>query len=311
MNLQLLIKQYLSYRKSLGWRACSESGYLGGFGRFMGTEADIADVRVDQVQAFLIGAGPITSTWHTKYTILRSFYRYAVSRGYVTASPLPIAIPKRPPRFVPYIYSYEELRRLVRAADTVRRRADCCLDTSTMRTVLLLLYGAGLRLQEALDLNDIDVDLMSPLLTIHQSKFTKTRLVPIGSHLRQALALYARARTGGTESPFFATRAGGRIRRELVEEYFRILCQSEGIWRNDGACHQPRLHDLRHTFAVHRLTSWYQQGADVQKLLPHLSTYLGHVDIHCTQIYLSMTPELLDEAGKRFQQYAAKDGRHE
>ena len=92
----------------------------------------------------------------------------------------------------------------------------------------------------------------------------------------------------------------------MVQEYFRILCNSEGIRRDDGACHQPRLHDLRHTFAVHRLTSWYQQGADVQKLLPHLSTYLGHVDIQSTQVYLTMTPELLDEAGKRFAQYAAE-----
>ena len=87
MNLQLLIKQYFDYRTSLGWRACSESGYLGGFGRFMGADADVAAVRVEHIQAFLAGAGPLTSTWHTKYTILRSFYRYAVSRGYVKARP--------------------------------------------------------------------------------------------------------------------------------------------------------------------------------------------------------------------------------
>lgn len=311
MNLQLLIKQYLSYRTTLGWRCNLESGYLGSFGRFIGADADIADVSIKRVQAFLAGTGPVTSTWHTKHTTLRSFYRYAVSRGYVAACPLPTAVPKRPPRFVPYIYSHEELRRLLRAADSVRRRSDCCLKPITMRTIILLLYGAGLRLQEALDLNGTNVDLDGSLLTIHQSKFSKTRLVPIGPQLRQALTLYPRAQAGEKDAAFFTTRASARIRKEVVQEYFRILCRSARICRNGGAGEQPRLHDLRHTFAVHRLTSWYQHGADVQKLLPHLSTYLGHVDIGSTQVYLTMPPELLNEAGNRFERYAVEGGRNE
>jgi integrase/recombinase XerD len=311
MNLQLLIKQYLSYRRSLGWRDCSESGYLGSFGRFMGTDAVIADVSVERVQAFLAGTGPVTSTWHTKHTILRTFYRYAITRGYVAASPLPTTLPKRPPRFVPYIYSHEELRNLLRAADSVRRRADCCLKPITMRTIILSLYGAALRLQEALGLNGADVDLNGSLLTIHQSKFAKTRIVPISTQLRQALTEYVVARKGAKGGPFFTTRTGARIRDEVVQEYFRILCRSSRICRNGGVGEQPRLHDLRHTFAVHRLTSWYQQGADVQRLLPHLSTYLGHVDIASTQVYLTMTPELLNEASSRFERYAVGGGRHE
>jgi integrase/recombinase XerD len=311
MNLQLLIRQYLSYRKSLGWRTCSEDGHLGGFGRFMGPDADIADVTIEHVCAFLAGRGPITSTWHTKHTILRSFYRYAVSHGYVAAAPLPTTVPKRLPRFVPYIYSREELQRLLQAADSIRRRSDCCLQPTTMRTILVLLYGAGLRLQEALNLNDIDVDLDGSLVTIHQSKFGKSRLLPIGPQLNQALRQYAQARTAKPDAPFFTTRTGARIRHEVVEEYFRILCRNVGICRNGGSGEQPRLHDLRHTFAVHRLTSWYQQGADVQKLLPQLSTYLGHVDIGSTQVYLTMTTELLNEAGTRFERYAVKGGRHE
>lgn len=309
MKLQTLIKQYLDYRTSLGWRACTESGYLGGFGRFVGADADVSDVRLEHVQAFLAGTGSLTSTWHTKYTTLRSFYRYAVSRGYAATAPLPSAVPKRPPRFVPYIYSVEELGRLVRATESVRRRSDCSLSPLTMRTLLILLYGAGLRIQEALNLNATDVDLTDGLLAIRQTKFGKTRLVPVGSQLRQALAAYSRGRVAEGDTPFFPSRNGGRIRREPVEDYFRALCQSEGIQRTDGASRQPRLHDLRHTFAVHRLTSWYRAGADVQNLLPHLSTYLGHVDIQSTQVYLSMTPELLDEAGNRFERYAQNGGR--
>ena len=311
MNLQLLIKQYLGYRKTMGWQDYSESGHLGGFGRFMGADANIADVSIERVQAFLARTGALTSTWHTKHTVLRSFYRYAVSRDYVTVPPLPTTVPKRPPRFVPYIYSREELHRLVQSVDSVRRRNDCCLEPITMRTILVLLYGAGLRIQEALDLDDIDVDLNGSRLTIHQSKFSKTRLVPIGSQLKNVLSLYSSMRVGEKGASFFTTRGGRRIKKLVVQEYFRILCQRAHICRNGGAGQQPRLHDLRHTFAVHRLTSWYQQGADVQKLLPHLSTYLGHVDIASTQVYLTMTPELLNEAGNQFERYAVEGGRNE
>jgi site-specific recombinase XerD len=84
-----------------------------------------------------------------------------------------------------------------------------------------------------------------------------------------------------------------------------------GVSRDDGARYQPRLHDMRHSFAVHRLTSWYQQGADVQKLLPQLATYLGHVNIAATQVYLTMTPELLHEASVRFEKYAFQEVCHE
>ena len=96
-----------------------------------------------------------------------------------------------------------------------------------------------------------------------------------------------------------ANRLFGRVRRQA------------GIHRDPGARYQPRLHDLRHTAAVHRLVAWYQAGADVQALLPHLATYLGHVDIASTQRYLSMTPALLHEASQRFAQYAQPEARHD
>ena len=103
-------------------------------------------------------------------------------------------------------------------------------------------------------------------------------------------------------------RTGARVRRQTAETCFRRVREQAGIRRADGASYQPRLHDLRHTFAVHRLTSWYRQGADVQKLLPQLSVYLGHAHLVSTQVYLSMTPELLAEASGRFERYAGKEG---
>ena len=96
-----------------------------------------------------------------------------------------------------------------------------------------------------------------------------------------------------------------------VEHVFKRIRKQAGVGRTDGARYQPRLHDLRHTFAVHRLTEWYREGADVQKLLPQLSVYLGHAYLAATSVYLSMTPELLHEAGERFEHYAWKGDLHD
>ena len=101
------------------------------------------------------------------------------------------------------------------------------------------------------------------------------------------------------------------MKKYTIHRDFQRLREYAGIRRSDGERSQPRLHDLRHTFAVHRLTSWYRQGADVQKLLPYLSTYLGHASLRGTQVYLSMTPELLHEAAARFDHYVWKEERDE
>jgi integrase/recombinase XerD len=307
MNLQELIEQYIAHRKSLGEQQASNAGTLRAFGRAVGLRADVADVRAEQVDAFLAGAGPKTLTWHMKLGVLRVFYRYAISRGYVAQSPLPVTTPKRPPPFVPYIFSHHDLCRLLRAAES--NPCQSCIGPATMHTLLLTLYGAGLRVREAVNLNRTDVDLDGFVLAIRNSKFGKTRLVPVGPQLGGALARYAgRVAAHGTESPFFTTRTGARVKTDTLQHNYRLLCGRAGVSRADGARFQPRMHDLRHTFAVHRLTSWYRQGADVQRLLPLLSVYLGHVHIRATQVYLSMTPELLREAGLRFERYARGEG---
>jgi integrase/recombinase XerD len=111
-------------------------------------------------------------------------------------------------------------------------------------------------------------------------------------------------RPARNESAFFATPQGMALARGAAERIFRRLCKHAGIQRIDGGRFQPRLHDIRYTFALNRLISWYREGADVQRLLPCLSTYLGHVNVSATQRYLIMTPQLLHEARLRFQQYA-------
>ena len=252
----------------------------------------------------------MTGRWFNKLSCLRGLFRYAVSRGYATTAPLPTIMPKRPPAFVPYIYTREEIRRLLQAiAPPPRGRS--LVEPATLRTMILVYYGAGLRRGEAINLTRADVDLSEAVLTIRNTKFGKTRLVPVGPQLTRILVEYDRARPKGrpADAPFFATVKGDRLYAELVDSNFRVAHDRAGICRTDTR-QQPRIHDLRHAFAVHRLTSWYQQGADVQRLLHHLSVYLGHVHLQDTQVYLSMTPELLREASQRFERYAGKERRH-
>ncbi len=289
MNLQRLIEQYIAFQQSLGTPFLTDASILRAFGRALGVRKRITTIRPQQVEAFLGTTRPVTTTWYSKFHRLRSFFHYAVSRGYLTVAPLPTTIPKRPPPFVPYIFSHTDLCRLFQVIDADERKS--CLEPVTMHTLILLLYGAGLRLREGVDLNRADVDWKRSVLTIRKTKFGKTRLVPFGPQLAQALARYAaRTQAPGEEPTLFTTRMGTRVKPDTLQHNFRILCNRAGIHRTDGALEKPRLHDLRHSFAVHRLTSWYQQGADVQRLLQHLSVYLGHVHIRHTQVYLTMTP---------------------
>ena len=311
MNLRRLIEQYISFQRSLGSSFISGAKVLRAFGRARGARASVASVRVRHVDAFLGKARPATMTWFDKLGRLRSFFRYAVSRGYITTAPLPTVMPKRPPVLVPYIYTREEIHRLIQAIEP-HPRGNSVLEPATMRVLILVYYGAGLRLREAAHLTRADVDLNRSILTIRNTKFGKTRLVPVGPHLSRTLVQYdrTRPRRRPADTPFFATVKGGLIGMRLLDRNFRVACDRAGIRRTDTR-QQPRIHDLRHTFAVHRLTSWYQQGADVQRLLHQLSVYLGHAHLQDTQVYLSMTPELLREASQRFERYAGKERRHD
>ena len=310
MKLSVLVAQYVAYKQSMGMRFHTEARTLRSFCRAMG-EISVAEIAPGRVQAYIAGSGPVTRFWHRKHEVLRGFYRFAMARGYAASSPLPKIIPK-PPHFMPYIFSHDELQRLLDATA-------CCesprskLQPYTCRMLILLLYGTGLRISEALSLRLTNVDLTAGVLTIRESKFYKTRLVPMGPDLAGAVGQYvaqrAKAHPTQLDGALFLTRTGTSVARHTAENVFSRLRVRAGVLRQDGGRYQPRLHDLRHAFAVHRLVSWYRQGADVQRLLPQLATYLGHVHIAATQRYLTLTPELLHEASQRFERYAREEPR--
>jgi integrase/recombinase XerD len=202
MKLKELIANYLALRRALSPGFDALEQMLNAFCRAMGEEVEITEITPEQVSAFLTGVGPPSLYWRNKYHALSVFYRYAVGRGYATS-----VEPQPRPSLTPYIYTPDELSRLLRATSTYRR-SHRVLEPYTFRALLLLLYGAGLRVSEALALNLADVDLAAALITIRQTKFDKTRLVALGPELNQALAQYLAMRRSSSDVTANASLVG-------------------------------------------------------------------------------------------------------
>ena len=316
MILHDAIDRYVAWRRAHGAKFVTSAGLLDCFRKHVGGNIDCDAVGEAAALSFLAGNGPLTRSRANKYGALASFYRYAISRGYATRSPLPPRDdePRQPQSAPPHVYSHDELQRLFGAVDISRQRS-VQLDRDTLRALLLLLYGAGLRFGEAQRLTLDDVDLHDAVLTVRNTKFHKNRLVPVAAQLADALRAYAAKRAQrplpqGMGSTFLANCDGTPLSKSTVRQAFAKLLQAAAIHAKDDACRAPCLHSLRHTAAVNRLTSWYRRGVDVQRLLPVLSTWLGHANLDGTQVYLSMTPDLLHEASARFDRYV-NGGDHE
>jgi len=308
MSLDDIIASYIEQQRCLGKRFSTEAIVLAAFSSAV-SHVPLHDIRPDMVSRFVDRGGTSDATRHKKYRVLSGLFRFAVTRRLMKASPMP----QRPRRrchssYTPYIYSEAELKRLLTAVPTATAGPGCVMDADTLRTLLLLLYGAGLRHGEALRLKLRDVDVAQSLIHVRDTKFFKTRIVPLSACLNNMIREFV-ARRGKhysvcDESPLFCKRDGTPLNSNTICATFRRLCTIAGIRRDGGARNQPRMHDLRHSAAVHRVTAWYRCDADLNDLLPKLATYLGHTGLSGTQRYLTMTEELLAEASRRFEAFA-------
>ncbi|MFA6510149.1 MAG: tyrosine-type recombinase/integrase [Candidatus Peribacteraceae bacterium] len=203
-------------------------------------------------------------------------------------------------RRAPYIYSDDDIERLLAAAGTLSSSHG--LRGRTYATLFGLLTVTGLRISEALGLDREDIDLRTGVLTIRHAKFGKTRYVPIHRTTCDALGRYARNRDRIFPTlkipAWFVSEQCVRITKGTAERTFHLLVRKIGL-RGLSDRPGPRLHDFRHSFAVRTLLSWYRAGLDVERKMAHLSTYLGHVEIRDTYWYISATPELLYWAARR------------
>ncbi|MCK5663908.1 MAG: tyrosine-type recombinase/integrase [Thiotrichaceae bacterium] len=205
--------------------------------------------------------------------------------------------------FVPYIFSHQQIKNIFEAADNIALDNRSPHRHLIMPEVFRLLYCCGMRVSEVVNLKSADIDLATGVLTIRESKFNKDRLIPLSPSMTIRIRKYASILEGCHSTPFFfPTITGSAYSKVTIYSLFRQLlwkCRIEHCGRGKG----PRLLDLRHSFAVHRLESWYKQGVDFGVKLPLLSAYMGHKNIISTQWYLQLTPEIFPDIVNRLETY--------
>jgi integrase len=239
------------------------------------------------------------ASWALRLTDVRGFARHVANIDPQTEVP-PAGILPRLKRAKPYVYSDAEIDALLAAALALPPAGG--LRRWTYHCLFGLIAVTGMRLSEAIGLQRDDVDLDNGVLTVRQTKFGKSRLVPLHPTTRAALRSYAARRDahlGSRCGPhFLVAERGGRLLHQYVHRVFWRLSRETGL-RRPGDHSGPRVHDFRHRFAIRTLLGWYRQGTDIEQQLPALSTYLGHACVRDTYWYLSACPELMQEAARR------------
>lgn len=303
-GLRGALADYLEIRRALGYRLeraekllLQYLDYLDALG------AETVTVENAVQWATLPAAGKNGHWWAFRLSAVRGFARYLHALDDRHEVPPADVLPNRVHRAIPYLYTQQEIRALMAATSSLRGE----LRQATYRTLIGLLAVTGMRVGEAIRLDNDDVDLRHGILTVRGTKFGKSRELPVHATTVQALRTYLRLRDRLCPQPVsdavLISPAGTRLLYCNVHSTFRDLRRRVGLMSRSAAC-RPRIHDVRHAFAVRTLLGWYEARVEVQPRLPLLSTYLGHVHPKDTYWYLTAAPELLGLAAgmlERFQ----------
>ena len=301
-KLSMALDEYLKVRRCLGYKLHTQGRLLRQFVEF----ADRA--RADFITAELALEWAMQSNktqpiWRARRLgMVRQFARHCSSADPRTVVPSPDLLPYQYRRPAPYIYRDEQITQLLEAAQ--RLPSPMGLRSYTYTTLFGLYVDTGLRCNEALQLARDDVDLIEGVVTVRNTKFGKSRYVPLHPTAKLALQRYAARRDRICRKPtspcFFLSERGTRLSQTAVKDTFVKLSRQIGL-RRDGDSRGPRIHDFRHRFATVTLLRWYRRGVDVEQHLPALSTYIGHARVIDTYWYLTSTPELLHHARRRIE----------
>jgi integrase/recombinase XerD len=295
------LADYLQVRRALGYKLREAGELLTGFVSFL-ERAQATTVTTELALAWATEpAGAAPSWWARRLSAVRGFAAYLRTVDPAAEVPPPGLLPAARRRPTPYLYDDREVAALVRAAGELRSP----LRAATHQTLIGLLAATGVRIGEAIALDRDDVDLAAGLLLVRSGKFGKSRELPLHPTSVEALRAYLERRDRLHRRPrapaLFISTAGTRLIYDDVNRTFvQELVPRAGLRPRSASC-RPRMHGLRHSFAVRTLLDWYRAGADVRGKLPLLSTYLGHVDPAATYWYLSAAPELLAFAGERLE----------
>jgi integrase len=296
-------QEYLALRRALGFKLYRETWLLPDFVGFLTAHGSTFITTDLAVQWALQPAGTSTQRCATRLAAIRCFARHQRAFDPRTEIPPPDLIPYRATRRHPYLYTQAEIAALMREARALRP----AVMAMTYETLIGLLATTGMRVGEALALDDGDVDWDRSLIKIRHAKFQKSRLVPLHASTLAALRGYVARRDRlcvRLGSWLFTSTVGTRVIHQGFLQVFRRLVGRAGV--GDGRAIRPLLHDLRHAFAVSTVRDWYRSRTDVERRLFSLSTYLGHVSPTSTYWYLTATPELLALAGKRLERWRVR-----
>ena len=300
------LQAYLDFRQRLGYTSFANSPAARDFDHFLtfrdATLKDLDECLVaDWVHAIPRHAA---ATKNGKLRFARGFFNYLIRVGLVQENPARRIAYLKQKAYKPYIYTLKEIHQILEEARKNQRRYPRRLTGWTMETLVFLLYACGLRLSEALNLRLQDVDFDENTLALWKTKFHKERLVPFSPTVGKKLLAYLARRNesyppAGPQDSFFRSPSG-KCHKSAIQQRFRHLLTRCGLAKPRGRG-GPRLHDLRHGMAVHRLYKWYQEGHDILNKLPLLSVYMGHVNIENTSVYLTITRAMIREGDRRFQ----------
>jgi integrase/recombinase XerD len=301
-TLREAVQQYLSLRRSLGFKLREDGARLLDFVMFM-EQHNAPYITTELALSWAQAPTARPTEWARRLGFVRVFARHRSATDPRTQIPPDGLLPYPSTRIRPYLYSDDEVRTLLNTA--LKMRPLTALQPWTYYCLIGLLSVSGMRLGEALNLELQDVDLDAAVLKIRSGKFGKSRLVPLHGSTCQVLADYIARRNlfaegKSTSSHLFLSRRGTRLHDRTVHVTFLALYREIGLRAPSGS-RGPRLHDFRHRFALLTLLNWYRSGKDAERLLPVLSTYLGHVHVRDTYWYLQSWPELMHEAMARLE----------
>lgn len=307
------IEKFLAYHRALGKKYENEEWALRLLDRFIDDQSDI--VSIEHITPALLNqfllSRPRSShrSFNHLLSVLQRLFRWLIVQQVLTKSPLE-ALPRRvTQKRQPYLFQPSEVERLLEITAQLTDGPQGYRRGLTYRMIFALMYGLGLRVGEAACLSRHDVNLDAQYLHIRQTKFSKSRLVPLGPRMTDAIQQYLDAPTQiklSPDDPVFSLSKDLRkpIKPGSISRTFRLLVKQMNLHIAPGVS-APRLHCLRHSFAVSTLVRWYRSGINPTQKLPYLSAFMGHVNPSSTVVYLTITTELLELANERFEAYAA------
>ena len=297
------IEDYIALRRSLGFKLHGMATSLGKFASFLEQKEAPYITTALALEWAMQTVDHSPSHWAQRLGFVRVFARHWSATDPRTEIPPAGLLPFRARRARPYLYTEQEIQRLLTAAKSLSSSSG--LRPWTYHCLFGLLAVSGLRISEAIKLERQDVDFHQELLTIRQTKFNKSRLIPLHTSTRDVLSEYAEHRDRLVPNPssscFLLNDCGRCLERSTVLRTFHDLSRQIGL-RGPSEHTGPRIHDLRHRFALNTLIQWYRAGEDIERRLPVLSTFLGHTHVADTYWYLSVHPELMGLATSRLEQ---------